>query len=121
MRMNACMQGIVHGLLDRLVGRLEALLARKQFNQLGGLQLERDARTLVCVEGAQLGDLLRPCFMVWSNQGMLLFNSMLQQHGQHVLTQDPLIRAGSTLGFLLTSCPGAILQHNDQRLACLLR
>uniref|UniRef100_A0A7S0RYR1 Conserved oligomeric Golgi complex subunit 4 n=1 Tax=Chlamydomonas leiostraca TaxID=1034604 RepID=A0A7S0RYR1_9CHLO len=40
-------EGVVHGVLDRVVSRLEAVLARKQFNQLGGLQLERDTRTLV--------------------------------------------------------------------------
>lgn len=35
------------GLLDKLSSRVEALLGRKQFNQLGGLQLDRDVRMLV--------------------------------------------------------------------------
>ena len=40
-------QGLLHLLLDKLVARLEATLARKQFSQLGGLQLERETRTLL--------------------------------------------------------------------------
>ena len=39
-------EGGLHLLLDKLVARLEALLGRKPFSQLGGLQLERDARAL---------------------------------------------------------------------------
>lgn len=35
-------QGVVHAVLDKLVARLEALLARKQFNQLGGLQARHE-------------------------------------------------------------------------------
>jgi hypothetical protein len=42
-----------HLIVDKLVQRLEVLLSRKQFNQLGGLQLDRDARGLV----AQLSEL----------------------------------------------------------------
>ncbi|KAG1668624.1 hypothetical protein FOA52_001493 [Chlamydomonas sp. UWO 241] len=38
---------LFHTLLDKLLTRLEALLGRKQFSQLGGLQLERDARQLL--------------------------------------------------------------------------
>jgi hypothetical protein len=38
---------LFHALLDKLLTRLEALLGRKQFSQLGGLQLERDARLLL--------------------------------------------------------------------------
>ncbi|GFH19034.1 uncharacterized protein HaLaN_15921, partial [Haematococcus lacustris] len=41
------LQGVVHGVLDKVVARLEALLSRKAFSQLGGLQLDRDTRTLV--------------------------------------------------------------------------
>ena len=40
-------QGLLHLLLDKLVARLEALLGRKRFSQLGGLQLERDTRMLL--------------------------------------------------------------------------
>ncbi|KAL6746871.1 component of oligomeric golgi complex 4 [Haematococcus lacustris] len=40
-------EGMVHGVLDKVVARLEALLSRKAFSQLGGLQLDRDTRTLV--------------------------------------------------------------------------
>ena len=40
-------QGLLHLLLDMLVARLEALLGRKRFSQLGGLQLERDTRMLL--------------------------------------------------------------------------
>ena len=38
---------MVGGLLDRLVSRLEAVLAQKRFTQLGGLALERDLRLLL--------------------------------------------------------------------------
>lgn len=38
---------LLHLLLDKMVARLEAVIARKQFSQLGGLQLERDARLLL--------------------------------------------------------------------------
>ena len=41
------LQVLLHLLLDKLVARLEALMGRKQFSQLGGLQLERDARLLL--------------------------------------------------------------------------
>lgn len=34
-------------MLDKVVSRLEAQVLRKRFNQLGGLQLEKDVRTLV--------------------------------------------------------------------------
>ncbi|GAX77377.1 hypothetical protein CEUSTIGMA_g4823.t1 [Chlamydomonas eustigma] len=40
-------EGLLHLLLDKLVSRLEALLGRKQFSQLGGLQLERESRTML--------------------------------------------------------------------------
>ncbi|BFI43089.1 hypothetical protein AXG93_1774s1140 [Marchantia polymorpha subsp. ruderalis] len=38
---------LVHLIIDFLVKRLEAIMVQKRFNQLGGLQLDRDARTLV--------------------------------------------------------------------------
>lgn len=38
-----CVQAVV----DKVAVRLEALLARKPFTQLGGLQLDKDARQLV--------------------------------------------------------------------------
>lgn len=38
---------LVHLIIDTLVKRLEVLMTQKRFNQLGGLQLDRDARTLV--------------------------------------------------------------------------
>ena len=38
---------LVHALVDSVVARLEALFWLKRFNQLGGLQLDRDMRTLV--------------------------------------------------------------------------
>mmetsp|Transcript_65552 Transcript_65552/g.207305 ORF Transcript_65552/g.207305 Transcript_65552/m.207305 type:complete len:758 (-) Transcript_65552:47-2320(-) len=38
---------LVHHVLDTLVARLEAVMMQKSFNQLGGLQLDRDTRTLV--------------------------------------------------------------------------
>lgn len=38
---------LVHLIIDTLVKRLEVLMMQKRFNQLGGLQLDRDARTLV--------------------------------------------------------------------------
>uniref|UniRef100_A0A7S3RBF0 Conserved oligomeric Golgi complex subunit 4 n=1 Tax=Dunaliella tertiolecta TaxID=3047 RepID=A0A7S3RBF0_DUNTE len=40
-------EGVLHSVLDKVVARLETLLARKAFNQLGGLQLDRDIRALV--------------------------------------------------------------------------
>lgn len=42
-----CYDSLVHLALDKVVSRLEAALAQKRFTQLGGLQLERDVRTLV--------------------------------------------------------------------------
>lgn len=38
---------LVHLMIDFLVKRLEVMMTQKRFNQLGGLQLDRDARTLV--------------------------------------------------------------------------
>jgi hypothetical protein len=38
---------LVHLIIDFLVKRLEVMMTQKRFNQLGGLQLDRDARTLV--------------------------------------------------------------------------
>ncbi|KAH9293511.1 hypothetical protein KI387_037050 [Taxus chinensis] len=37
----------VHLIIDFIVKRLEVIMTQKRFNQLGGLQLDRDARTLV--------------------------------------------------------------------------
>ncbi|KAL2490214.1 Pentatricopeptide repeat-containing protein [Abeliophyllum distichum] len=37
----------VHLVIDFIVKRLEVIMMQKRFNQLGGLQLDRDARTLV--------------------------------------------------------------------------
>lgn len=42
-------QGVLHAVLDKVVSRVETLISRKSFNQLGGLQLDRDIRALVCV------------------------------------------------------------------------
>ncbi|KAI8468195.1 MAG: component of oligomeric golgi complex 4 [Monoraphidium minutum] len=44
-------EGLFHSLLDKLLARLEVLLSRKQFSQLGGLQLDRDVRALVAATG----------------------------------------------------------------------
>lgn len=38
---------VLHLLIDRLASRIEAVMLRKKFNQLGGLQLDRDVRALV--------------------------------------------------------------------------
>mmetsp|Transcript_26 Transcript_26/g.78 ORF Transcript_26/g.78 Transcript_26/m.78 type:complete len:746 (+) Transcript_26:194-2431(+) len=38
---------LISHLVDKVAGRLEAILAKKSFNQLGGLQLDRDVRNLV--------------------------------------------------------------------------
>lgn len=38
---------LVHLIIDFTVKRLEVIMMQKRFNQLGGLQLDRDARTLV--------------------------------------------------------------------------
>ena len=38
---------LVHFLIDFIVKRLEVIITQKRFNQLGGLQLDRDTRTLV--------------------------------------------------------------------------
>ncbi|MEW5310383.1 MAG: hypothetical protein WDW38_002186 [Sanguina aurantia] len=40
-------EGLFHLVVDKVVSRLEGILSRKQFNQLGGLQLDRDTRLLV--------------------------------------------------------------------------
>ncbi len=47
MCVTAVAQACVSAVLDKLASRLEALLARKTFTQLGGLALERDMRSLV--------------------------------------------------------------------------
>lgn len=41
------LEGLLQCVVDKATLRLEALLSRKQFNQLGGLQLDKDTRTLV--------------------------------------------------------------------------
>jgi hypothetical protein len=38
---------VIHSAVDKLVARMEAAVAQKRFTQLGGLQLERDIRSLV--------------------------------------------------------------------------
>lgn len=38
---------LMHLIIDFIVKRLEVIMMQKRFNQLGGLQLDRDARTLV--------------------------------------------------------------------------
>lgn len=38
---------VVHSAVDKLVARMEAAVAQKRFTQLGGLQLERDVRSLI--------------------------------------------------------------------------
>lgn len=43
----AVFDGLVGSLLEAVGSRVEALLLQKRFNQLGGLQLDRDVRTLV--------------------------------------------------------------------------
>eukprot|EP00798_Chlamydomonas_sp_ICE-L_P008858 gene8858-3742_t len=40
-------ESLLQIVLDKVLSRLEALMSRKQFNQLGGLQLDRDTRKLV--------------------------------------------------------------------------
>lgn len=40
-------ESLVHLMLDAVVGRLEAVLTVKMFNQLGALQLDKDVRTCV--------------------------------------------------------------------------
>jgi len=39
--------GLVAHLVDKVAARLEAIVAKKRFNQLGGLQIDKDIRTLV--------------------------------------------------------------------------
>jgi hypothetical protein len=38
---------VIHSAVDKLAARMEAAVAQKRFTQLGGLQLERDVRSLV--------------------------------------------------------------------------
>lgn len=40
-------EGLFHILVDKILARLEAMLGRKGFSQLGGLLLERDVRTML--------------------------------------------------------------------------
>ncbi|WIA35384.1 hypothetical protein OEZ86_003832 [Tetradesmus obliquus] len=47
----ACWEGLTLLLLDKLLARLEVLLGRKAFSQLGGLQLDKDVRSLVAAAG----------------------------------------------------------------------
>ncbi|KAF8060573.1 COG4 [Scenedesmus sp. PABB004] len=46
-----CWESLALLLLDKLLTRLEVLLGRKTFTQLGGLQLDRDVRSLVAAAG----------------------------------------------------------------------
>jgi len=43
----ALYDAVIHSAVDKLVARMEAAVAQKRFTQLGGLQLERDIRSLV--------------------------------------------------------------------------
>eukprot|EP00250_Pteridium_aquilinum_P033733 c6169_g1_i1 orf=150-2504(+) len=47
MMTNNTYDSLVHLVIDFIVKRLEVIIAQKRFNQLGGLQLDRDARSLV--------------------------------------------------------------------------
>jgi hypothetical protein len=38
---------LIHLIIEYIVKRIEVIMTQKRFNQLGGLQLDRDARTLV--------------------------------------------------------------------------
>eukprot|EP00899_Mesostigma_viride_P022766 jgi/Mesvir1/3674/Mv14963-RA.2 len=42
-----CLDALVHLVIDAVVLRLEAIVTQKKFNQLGGLQMDRDVRALV--------------------------------------------------------------------------
>ncbi|KIY96251.1 Conserved oligomeric Golgi complex subunit 4 [Monoraphidium neglectum] len=55
-------EGLFHSLLDKLLARLEVLLSRKQFSQLGGLQLDRDVRALVAATGEMTSRTVRDKF-----------------------------------------------------------
>jgi hypothetical protein len=55
-----------------VVERLEALLRVKRFNQLGGLQLDRDVRTLVVTLSEVTQRTVRDKFAVLNQMGTLL-------------------------------------------------
>ena len=45
---------VVQLVVDAVVMRLEALVLQKRFNQLGGLQLEREMRQVTCAPSTNL-------------------------------------------------------------------
>jgi len=60
------------GAVRQVVDRIEALMRLKRFNQLGGLQLERDVRLLTSVLGEATGRPVRDKFARLAQMGTLL-------------------------------------------------
>lgn len=59
-------------LLDKLAARVEGLLGRKSFNQLGGLQLDREVRLLISGLGELTGRTVRDRLARLSQMAVLL-------------------------------------------------
>lgn len=65
-------EGLFHSLLDKLLARLEVLLGRKVFTQLGGLQLDKDVRALVSALSEMTSRTVRDKFARLNQMGIVL-------------------------------------------------
>ena len=65
-------ESLVHSVLGHVAKRIEALLLQKRFNQLGGLLLEKDVRTLVNFTSNLTQRTVRDKFARLSQMGTLL-------------------------------------------------
>ncbi|GBF96968.1 hypothetical protein Rsub_09048 [Raphidocelis subcapitata] len=72
-------EGLFHSLLDKLLARLEVLIGRKRFSQLGGLQLDRDVRALVAATGAMTARTVRDKFARLTQMATVLSLESVQE------------------------------------------
>jgi hypothetical protein len=68
----AAWEGLFHSLLDKILARLEVLIGRKAFTQLGGLQLDRDLRALVAAMGEMSARTVRDKFARLNQMAIVL-------------------------------------------------
>jgi hypothetical protein len=68
----AAWEALFHALLDKVLARLEALLGRKAFTQLGGLQLDRDLRALVAAMADMTSGTVRDKFARLNQMAIVL-------------------------------------------------
>lgn len=72
-------EGLFHSLLDKLLARLEVILSRKPFSQLGGLQLDRDVRALVAATGEMTTRTVRDKFARLTQMSTVLSLESVQE------------------------------------------